>query len=513
MYWLRVSLAAQSLTASEVSPTTMYRALELYYLSNGIYDQIAQYALENAIWTEAMKPFRNPAHRAVEFYVSKLWPGNLPDALPVTTENKLIIDPISQIWKWSNWAVKKQLAARWLSLFGDNFIKIATKANPLTGRPARVYMQLIKPENVTDFEVDERDNLTWAKIDVLQATSTTANPSTYWLTEVWDKAAGMMRIFKHNRGPSAMISDLGNPIDQHTLDEFGIDFIPIVHAKFQDIGEKRGIGCFVHALDKIDEANRQATRLAQMIFRYNRPTMAVSGGTDAAGRPLPAPRLGNENSGTSDSDTVTVGDDMIMRLPGSSKIEHLVPPINFDASLSVLKDQMAELEQDLPELSYYNLKDLGANISGRAVRLLLSDAVDKALEARGNAENALARAHQMALTIGVQAGIFSNIGTFEAGDFDHTFADRPIIPITEDEQATMIKDMAAGGLPMVTALRRASWTASEIKDMQKDQAADDKRKTKTLGQALLDNARNFDQGGNPPDQGDPPPNPPNPAGQ
>jgi hypothetical protein len=64
------------------------------------------------------------------------------------------------------------------------------------------------------------------------------------------------------------------------------------------------------------------------------------------------------------------------------------------------------------------------------VRLLLSDAIDRWEEARGNAYAALTQADSMALTMGERNGLpgFTGIGTFEAGDFAHTLVGRPLVP-------------------------------------------------------------------------------------
>lgn len=503
MYWLRVALAAEGFNKN-VTSKAMYAVLELYYLNNGVYDVVNQVNFDNAIWTEGMKGFRNPAHRTVEFYVSKIWPGQLPDALPIVTDNKAIIEPIQQIWEWSDWSTKKQLSSRWFSLFGDLFIKTATATPAGSDDVSRVYLQNIKPYYVTSMDLDERGFLVYLRLDVPKMVrDANGKTSTIYHTELWDKSGDSYRKWIHDRGDEADIGHLGTPDIERAITDFGFDFIPFVHAKFQDVGDKRGVGAFTHALDKIDEANRQATRLPQMLFRYNRPLWAASaGGMDKTGRPLPPPRIGRDNTGTQESDTITIGDDTLLTLPGASTLEPLVPNINYTDALAILQDHMMELEKDLPELAYYRLRDLGSDISGRAIRLLLSDAVDKAAEARGNAESALARAHAMALTIGAQHGLFKrSIGTFEKGSFEHTFGERPIIPRTEKEKAEEVTSWTTAGVPLITALKRAGWSDDEIKQMEKDKKAEDEQKQNSFAEMALAAQRRFDAGNNPPQNG------------
>lgn len=504
MKWLNVANASFA-AINAPTPAQMYAALQLYYLNNGLYDAVSQSLQENGIWTEAMKGLKNPAFRVVEFYVSKIWAGKLPDALPILTDNDAIIDPIHKIWEWSNWSQKKQVFVRQFATFGDALGKVAVR-NDDAGNPSRVYFQLILPLYMTEIENDERGYLTYIRLDIPQTEKTERGDRPYTYTEIWSKETQQMTVYKHDKSADTPVSRLGSPVEVVPFSDYGIDFVPFVHAKFIDTGEERGLGSFAHALDKIDELNRMATRLHQMLFRYNRPLFSVSANAlDSSGRPLPPPRIGSENTGTESEDVITLGDDTFIRLPGLSKIDALVPPIDYASHLAAIEAQSAEIERDLPELAYYRLRDKG-DISGVAVRLLLSDAIDRALEARGNAETALARLDAMALTIAQNVNLIKSVGSYEDGDFEHKFAERDVIPLTESEQYESINAAITAGIPLVTALRRAGWTDAEIAQMEKDKKKEEKERQNNLATALLENQRRFDQGQNPPGSpGSPPP--------
>jgi hypothetical protein len=458
-YWQRVALMKSLGQAQALLPSAWYEMLEEYYLNNGLYDLVALQLHENAIWTPGMKPLRNPAHRAVEFHVSHLWSGALGLAFPLVTKNKKLPDAIAKIDEWSNWGSQKQLAARWFANMGDMFIKIAEKSEG--GEVTRVYKDPIKPKYVTDFDLDERSFITYIRIDV------PAGEEMH--TEVWSKTRGSYRLWKHNRSIDTPVEQLGTPVDVKTFEQLGFDFIPIVHAKFIDIGEPRGVGCFVHALDKIDEANRQATRLHQILFRYNKATNAVSAnGMDASGKPLPPPTItGRDGSTADESNPAVLGDDDLYLLPGMSKLEQMVPDIKYDAALEILNAQMDEISNDLPEILWYELKDKG-ELSNVALKTLLGPAVARVLEARGNAEPALVRANQMALTI---AGVhnlesFRDLGSFEKGDFQHTFAERDVIPMSAKEKAELVKADADAGMPLLFSMKRHGFSEEEIEEVK-----------------------------------------------
>ncbi len=459
---------------STLSQIEMYRVLRAYYGNNGMYDVLRDVLRRQGIAAEALKPLRNPSYRVVEFHAGHLWPGTIPDALPIQTDHDKIIAPIHQVWQWSNWNSTKQVAARHLPLYGDYFLKVAE-----TEDRSRVFFQLIEPEHVTDFDADERDFITYVRMDVpMSRRNDDGSQTPYMHTETWSKSTGLYRLWEHDQDAAAAITDLGQPKREAEIASFGINFIPVVHAKFSDIGEDRGMGALVPALDKIDEANREATRLAQLVFRHNDVLWALrANAVTGDNRPLPAPRI-TETDGTTDDDgTITLGGDRLLRLPGLSSLESLVPNINYEAALNILNAQMTELEQDLPELVLYRLSETG-QLSGRAVRLMLAPAIARLSEARGNAESALIRANQMALTIGTNAGLW-NVGTFEEGDFEHGFEERDVLPNDELERAQAqqadaqaLQAYTASGVPVELAVQYLwGWSEERAEQFTKDRLA------------------------------------------
>ena len=435
-----------------------YRVLYAYYLQNGLYDYLNQELSATKTTNQALKPIRNPAWRVTEFYATKLFPGTLPNALKIETENPGIVEDIHKLWVWSNFSTVKQKWARWFAIYGDWFIKISTKGAPVTS----VFMSLIRPEHVTDMELDERGFLTYVRIDVpIDEDKDGTSDSVY--TEEWNKETQTLKIWQHTQGLDKKISELPVPDSIVSFNELhGEDFIPIVYQPFRDDGGGRGSGAYAAQLDKIDEANRQATRLAQILFRYNRAVWAAtSNGTDASGRPLPPISLENQL----DSDgNIQIGDDDVLSLPAMSELKSLVPNINYADALQVLESQITELTRDLPELAFYELRSM-RDLSGRAARFLLDDMISRVVEARGNAEAALVRAHAMALTIGQNVKIFSSTGSYKDGDFDHSFTRRDILPEDRLEQAQVIQTLAGAGAGLFAAGRAAGMNEEQANDL------------------------------------------------
>ena len=460
----------------ELPASERYALQRRYYASNGLYLDLARALYEQGVVNRSIRGLMNPAFRVVEAHVQWMWPGDLPDALPIETENERIIEPIQQVWKWSNWARKKSVMSRWLAMLGDVFIKVARPSDS-----PRVYFQMIDPAHVSWFETDERDNLVEVRIDIpisrMGDSSRVAERLLH--TEVWSKSLQSYRKWEHKNTSETPIAELGVPLEEIPFSQMGINFVPICHAQFMDIGEERGAGSFIFQLDKIDQLNAEATRLSQMMFRHNKPTLVMIGGRDGAGRPLPAPNTANG------ADVLEMPDESVISVPGATTVESMVPNLDYEAHLKLIEQRLQDLAHDLPEMAYWSIVDSGSSdISGRALNYILGPAINRALEARGNAEDALARANEMALTIASVGDkkLFGNIGTYEQGDFEHSFESRPVIAISDFEQAET--DRAQGqaamawqtaGLPFSEILHRNGYTDEQLSDILNARAGEIER--------------------------------------
>lgn len=383
-----------------------------------------------------MLPLRNPAHASVEFFASTLW-GDLQ----IQTDSPAVEQAIKRVWTWSNWAAKQTVSARWAAIYGKLFTKVAQS-------PGRVYFQFPPIETIGDnFEIDDRGYVTWIRIDTPLADN-------FVNTEVWDMTG--YRMWRHQLGGDANVERLATPLEEITLAQMGIDFIPIVYTKFIDVGDRHGVGAFQHALDPIDEANRMATRLHQALFRWNKPMWAVTHeGVDKSGRPLPALNPG----------TVAFDDDTLVSLPGGGQLQSLVPDVRYDAALAILNSHMDYIrDYYLPELAFYSTK-ADSNTSGRAIRLSLSAAISKCEEARRNLDAGLKRADEIALTLGVNAGLFGGIGSFEQGAFEHTFLPREVIPVDSYDQAQEAGLWVTAGVPVAVAAHWVGRSEADIAEL------------------------------------------------
>lgn len=435
------------------------------YDYNNLYD--ALYALYNnddaIVPDDTTRRLRTVVNRSVEFYASKMIPGKEFKVLTGDdeTENTELQTAIEQVIKDSNLANNKAPMIRGFSLYGDSFIRVR-------GDKEKTYLEDISPFYVTDFEEDSRGFLNYLRIDI-PVLDDNDLPVNY--VEVWDMETKTLQIWQGQTTRTTPVKELGSPKETTYLSELGVDFIPVVHTKFRDNGDPRGQGCVYHALDKIYEANRVATRLHDLLFAFGEPVFIASANDkDAQGRPLPPPRVDTSasNSPVPSSPTITgvLGQifGRLISLPGMSTLNSLIPDVDYSDALAILNAQMEELEKDLPELRWYALSPTEQSaMSGAALRTLLGAAVDRANEARNNFLASLSRAFEMALTIGIYNGIFpSSLGTFDSGDFDHELQVDSAWGESVSDKADIMAKLTGGGMPAKAAMRLAGFTEAQV---------------------------------------------------
>lgn len=429
------------------------------YDYNQLYD--ALYALYNnddaIIPDDTTRRLRTVVNRSVEFYASKMLPGQ---EMKVTADAD-VQAAIETVIKDSNIANNKSPMIRGFALYGDSFIRVR-------GDKEKCYLEDISPFYVTDFGEDSRGFLTYLRIDI-PTLDDNDNPVNY--TEYWDAETQTYRSWQGQATRTTPINELGSPKETESFSSLGVDFIPVVHTKFRDNGDLRGLGCVYHALDKIYEANRVATRLHDLLFAFGEPVFIASANDkDAQGRPLPPPRVNADSSNAPVPSGTSVGGVIgqifgrLISLPGMAKIDSLIPDIDYSDALAILNAQMEELERDLPELRWYALSPTSQSaMSGTALRTLLGAAIDRANEARHNFISSLSRAFEMALTIGIYNGLFpASLGNFDSGDFEHEIDVDSAWGESVDEKAATMDALTGAGVPAKAAMRLAGFTDEQV---------------------------------------------------
>ncbi len=415
-----------------------------------------------------IQSFRNPVNRVVEFYASTMLMGTPRQALPLREVSDEVREAIWLIWDWSNLAAQLKILKRYVARHGISFIKVAAPKDL-----AIVHKQVIRAEHVTDYHKDERGHIDYIRLDIpLERGVEEQDAPKRTHTEIWRKGKrgkeGYYRVWVRDRDASEqqVVAEraLGTPETNLKLSEslgrgsLRFDFVPFVDVSARDTGEKWPRPVFDHAIGLIEQANKMATRYTQLLFLYNKPHRAITGiGNDPSGRPYAPPDV----TGAAQQRTIqtpdsvpfagelarlldqakpdeTLGGDVWYGAPGNADIRDITPNVDFEAQRRALLDITNELKRELPELLYYETLDK-AELSGRALRLIMSGAVDRTIEMRANIQSAIIKTNKMALTMAQVKGLKGfekqKIGTFGASGeaFKHNFEQGDIIAISDLE--------------------------------------------------------------------------------
>jgi hypothetical protein len=441
----------------------------------------------------SVENLRNPVHRTVEFYATTLLSGAMEEMLKVAErgseeddsaetkdasgdgeEADGLKEAVEQILEWSTLDQRKQVAKRHLALYGQLFIKVVKPE-----MKDHCYLQLIKPEHVTDLDTDERDNVTYIRVDTPDVRrSEDGQTRKIWVTEIWRKSDGEKPGYalfgESERTTSASVPSEKRVAEKGKRVELGaspsgsgsgyrFDFVPFVCVNAADTGEKRPDPVYAHGLHLIAWTCREATRLSDLIFRFNKAFKVIGGmGNDAQNRPLPPPKPGNVRDlgqmhreqeqaaehtvpfGGSrasllsrENEDISIEGIAVVGLPGNAQMFDATPNINYEAARVWINDHIREVYEELPELLYYAIESR-ANQSNAALRTLIAGALSRAEEMQANLVTGLVKATKMALTVaqlanlkGFEAG---KIGTYKDGGFDFSIEPPEILPLTEEEE-------------------------------------------------------------------------------
>ncbi len=434
----------------------------------GVYVPDTSYDAYADEWQRRIKPLRNVVPRAVDFFALKMLPGDIT----IVTDEDPLKEAVEQVLKWSNFDEKKKLYLTDLALTGDLFLRVGIM-------PDKVYFQYIPPEDVTALDEDWRGYLQNIRIDYEVEDE---NGVLLTHTEYWNKE--YFAIWEHNTGKRTPVEELGEPIFYEMLSAYGLDFCPIVHIKFKDIGriDYRGVGCVTQSLQVIEEACRQATIMAKSGFRDKQTWVLSANSVDANNftlDPIKVIKSVEVIEAVPGESQQNVTPDDIWQAPAMSQITSLLAGINWDGLQGIVDSTMEELNQEIPALRYWSLKDQ-ANIAAKTVTLLLDAALSQARESAKSFVSGLTRAVQIALTMAVYQGLFpATLGNYADGDFDFDVKAGEAFEPTMDDHANTLKLLKDAGVPLEGAMKLAGFSQDEIDEAS---ALNQKQQTEKINQ-------------------------------
>lgn len=423
-----------------------------------------QYRIDHGLY-KYIRNIYNPSYRLGEFWKSHLWGGLLDDAagdgkeeysaLPIATENEALRPAIAQLWQWSNWQIAKDLATLYGSVLGDVALYIVEDE-----QREKVYIDVVHPGIIKEVEADRFGNVKAYIIEEERQDPTADREKAVTYTE---------RAYREPGTDNVIYETFLNGIpfgwdDNPPQWELPYGFIPMTIVQHNNVGLPWGWS-ELHALrSKIHEVDDLVSKLDDQIRKTVDVPWLFAGMTKADATPTTTETT---LTGTAAQRRPQPGREEIPALYArdpNAKPHPLIAPLDIEATGTHIKDILLVLEEDAPELTVSRTaKEASGEKSGKAIREARRLAETKVNQRRPNYDNALVRAHQMAIAIagfrgyGDEFGGF-NLDSFAAGTLDHTIGRRPVFQVDQLDdleikaaQAATIKTMTDAGVSIEQA--------------------------------------------------------------
>lgn len=438
-------------------------------------------------WAESLKTKKglykhirniyNPSYRIGEFWKAKLYGGVLdpaagdgtqtPSCLPIVTESTELRAAIAQVWAWSNWQVNKDIFGLRTSVLGDGLLQIMDSPSK-----EKVYIRSVHPSRLKDIELDEFGNVKgyvfeWKAEDPRKQ----VGEVTY--REVCTRDGDLV-VYQTYLNEGLYAWD-GNPVGEdgkiqaEWTEDYG--FVPLVFLKHNDVGLDYGWSELYPSLSKFREVDDQASKLHDQIRKLVEGAWLFAGVAD----PATTKKATGQAATIEKPQPARTEQKVFYTNDSNAKAHSLVADIKIDQVSANIKDIIAEIERDYPELRV-DLTNITGDISGRALRINRGPASAKVIQRRPNYDNALVRAQQMAVAIGGMRG-YENFGTFNldsfaAGTLNHSIGYRPVFendPMDKLEEEKLLWENAGlakkSGVPLPVYLKRQGWSEKEIAEI------------------------------------------------
>lgn len=440
---------------------------------NTVYDNVHRWAESYKTQTGLYKYIRNiynPSYRIGEFWKAKLFSGELdpeagngekkPSALPILTENEVLRPAIAQVWRWSNWQIKKDVFGLWTPVMGDGVLKIIDDTER-----EKVYMKPVHPSHLRDVTLDDYGNVKGYVIEYKCPDPRNQEKEVTYREvaerdgdDVWYQTYLNDGLFSWDGNPSAEWSE-----------PYG--FVPMVVLQHNDVGLDFGWSELYPSLSKFREVDDQASKLHDQIRKLVEGAWLFAGVADPKGTVKASGQPATEEKpqpGRSEQKVFYSNNE-------NAKAHSLVAPIDIADVSESIQSLIRELERDYPELRV-DIANANNDISGRALRYNRAPAEAKVLQRRPNYDNALVRAQMMAVSIGGMRGYENFVGfdldSYEARKLDHSIGPRPVFDTdpmdTLEEDAKFWENAEKArkaGVPLVVYLRQQGWDETRIKEI------------------------------------------------
>jgi hypothetical protein len=177
-----------------------------------------------------------------------------------------------------------------------------------------------------------------------------------------------------------------------------------------------------------------------------------------------------------------------------AKPHPMIANLDIAAASAQVQEILKDIERNHPELQD-DAMSVSGSASGRARRIARERVEARVVARRAGYDDALVRAHKMAISIGAQKGYegFEGFdeGSFVRGELEHTIGDRPVFAVDtmdfiEEHQAraNVLASLTASGVPVVAAMELAGYPPEAIDAVKQEVAVDEQQKVALTAQRM-----------------------------
>lgn len=448
---------------SGFEPRRLRYAINWAFYENDAYRHVHSWApayKHNYALYRYIRNIYNPSYRLGEFYKAHLWGGPLdPEAgdagaLPIVTQNPALRPAIGQVWTWSNWGTNKDIVTLKGAVLGDALLRVIDDVDA-----GKVYLEYLNPGIVADLAVDAFGHVKGYTLVESRPHPESGRPVEFKEIVSRDGELVVYRTYL-NGSPFAW-----NGKAEEWAEPYG--FVPVVHIEHNNVGLDWGWSEMHPARSKVHEVDDLASLLSDQARKAINTGWLFSGvkkgDTSSQAVPRSSATTTRSEPGREEVPAFYTSDP-------TAKATPLVAPLDIPGVVQHIGEILKELERDYPELKFDALRAQG-ELSGTALRIARQPVETKVNQRRGNYDNGLVRAQQMAVAIGGMRGYFTGFGleSYAAGALDHSIASRSVFtvdPIDQMEEDKVFWEAAGlakkAGYPLELYLQDAGWDPQRI---------------------------------------------------
>jgi len=439
-----------------------YAILFAFY-ENTVYDQLRDWTITyktNYALYRYIRNIYNPANRLTEFWRAVIWGGLLdPEAgeegaVPIQGASTKLRSAIATLWEESNMTMQKDLITLYGSSMGDVGIKIVDEPDR-----ERVYLKVIHPSEIRDVLVDHRGHCQGYVLE----------------NDVYDETG--------KRVTTVEVCERGNGdnIEYETYvdgkitfkESIPYGFVPFAMIRHNFVGDTFGWAEMHPHRPKIHELDETASKLHDYIRKVVDPIWLFN-----FSKPRDGLNLKEQSTTATTSNPQPGREDLpavYINQPNAKAQALVTESVNLDQVGNRIKDLIAELERDLPELQM-DIWTAGGYTTGKALKTARQRVEKKVITRRPMYDDVLTNLHGMAIAIGGERGYSGyegfDLGSYERGDLKHFIPTERAVFDTDALEAVERKQIfwnvvfqaIDNGSDVETVLMDLGWSEQKAKD-------------------------------------------------